>query len=160
GKYFGDSSDKVQVKFRVGGRDQKDAAGKVTVVGGLDVAVDAQVLSDTQLQVTVPNTVALGTAHLTVVRDVHGSGKDVRESNTAEFPLTSGYAFAAQRFGHVAVFDTRPKVPDPDHSDQTIANPNFNKLVAEIPISGGLPSYVAPTPDNTRAYVTTIKSGI
>src|SRR5262249_31996803 len=101
---FGDS---YQVRFQIGGKDQKDAQGKVIPVGGRDAVADAHwVLSldpavAPKLQVEVPPTVALGTASITLVRTLakkpgDTTPPDVRVSNAVTFPSSGGYAFATQ----------------------------------------------------------------
>src|SRR5207245_714456 len=156
GKDFGGFFDTVTVLFQVGGADYTDATGKLVQLGGKDVQVKAPVFFGTDLEVTVPDTVALGTAKISVIRDVDSSGKDIRHSNVVQFPLTSGYTFAPQRIaGQLSVFDNRPAVPASFNPAVVLPNPNFNQLIAQIPVIGGLPQFVATTPDNTRAYVTT-----
>ena len=157
GKNFGSNSDNDVVYFQVGGPDTVDSMGNPVAVGGKDIQAQATVISDTQLQLTVPNTVAVGSAQIFVIRDVANSGKDIRKSNTVVFPLTSGYSYVTQRFtNQVAVFDNRPAIPDPANPGSTVANPELNQTIAEIPVSGGFPQYLAVTPDNTLAYVTTL----
>src|SRR5207302_3025955 len=156
GKNFGDASDNVVVFFQVGGVDVANTSGTVQV-GGKDVQAQATVISDTKVELTVPNTVALGTAQISVIRDVHNLGTDIRQSNVVHVPVASGYTLATQRItGQLAVFDNRPTVPDPSNPGLTISNANFNNTIANIPVTGGFPQYVATTPDNTRAYVTTL----
>ena len=91
---------------------------------------------------------------------MQSTGKDKRQSNAVQFPLTSGYSFVTQHFTkQVAAFDNRNVIPDPADKSKTIPNPNLNQTIAEISITGNNPQYIAVTPDNTRAYVTT-NSGI
>src|SRR5262249_8128004 len=116
--------------------------------------------SDSELQLAVPNTIALGTAKISVFRDVFFSGKDIRQSNIVQYPLTGGFTLVPQRFlDRVSVFDNRPKVPDANDPTKNQDNPNFNHRIAAVRVTGGFPQYVATTPDNTRAYVTT-SSGV
>ncbi len=71
--------------------------GNTHQVGGKDIQAQATVISDTQIQLAMPNTVALGSAQIFVIRDVGNAGKDIRKGNTVQFPLTSGYTFVTQR---------------------------------------------------------------
>ncbi len=157
GQHFGNGSDKVNVVFQVGGADQNG-----TLSGGQDITVAAQSVSATTVTVVVPNTFALGTASIYVSRNVDGLGKDVRESNHVRYPATANYLFTAQGYTGLAAIDDRETIPDPNNPGSTIANPNLNQFIAEVQIDGGSVAtrYVAATPDNTRAYVTTFNGVI
>src|SRR5207249_4403810 len=109
GANFGTADDSLSVRFRVGTNDNE---------------TPAKLLSDTQLQVEVPTTVALGTAGISVVREVGKKvvvgiigqrAADTRLSNTVTFLAPGGYGFVVQQApagqdSQLAAFDTRAKV--------------------------------------------------
>ncbi len=115
-------------------------------------------LSGNQLTVTVPQTVALGMAGVTVERtltDSHGNQWLKVASAPAAVLPPGGYAFTAQNAsGSVAVLDGQATLPDPQNPGKQIANPDFGKLVTTIDVgAGSRPTYLALTHDDTRAYV-------
>ena len=89
----------------------------------MDARVQATVLSDSQLSVTVPNTIALGTAQISVIRDVAGQGTDVRTSNVVTISLCRGYNYVTRRLANdLAVVDSS------------------DNIIAHIPLTTSLPA--------------------
>ncbi|MGA2068563.1 MAG: CARDB domain-containing protein, partial [Thermoguttaceae bacterium] len=172
GRNFGNGADPLQVLFRVG---DPDGPQNSPAVGGKDIWATPDYLSPTQISVVVPNTFALGTAFISVIRTVttrttiNGTVRTTTtrfQSNLMQFPATGIYSFSTEPGRYeVAVIDNRPQVPDPNNPGSLMANPNLNSVIADIPItaSGGIPLtplYLAVTPDHTRVYVTTKEGSI
>ncbi|MGA2035933.1 MAG: putative Ig domain-containing protein, partial [Thermoguttaceae bacterium] len=165
----------VQVEFRVGDPDTttKDAKNNTVAVavGGMDVWVSSATdptfsSSSNEITLTLPNTFALGTALISVVRTVGlGKAQHKFQSSFTQYAATGLYGFSTEPGKNaVAVLDNQPQA-DPNDASKVIPS----ELITEIPITtiGSnkkpqplTPEYLAVTPDHSRVYVTTAQGNI
>ena len=152
GQGFGTSTSQLSVLFQLGGRDLPGQQE-----GGKDAVGTPVSATDTKIEVDIPAGVPLGSALISVIRQIPNlDGQPTTlESDSVPIAGRSPYIVTAQNAtGFVAILDGQATVPDPQNPGQVTPNPDYGKLVSTIDVgAGSRPTYLALTSDDTRAYV-------
>ncbi len=172
-RFFMDTEPKdLIIQFRQGGADKlvTDEDGNRNAdpaLGAPDVEVRASdpgiqyFAANRELRVPVPKGVVIGLADITLIamhRDKNDKVKmPLSESNQVRLVQQRNYLFASLGIDQVAVVDGQATLPPQAPGTSPMPNPDFNKLVARIPVGDPAafdsPRAVAVTGDGTRAYV-------
>ncbi len=145
GQGFGNTLNQISVLFQVGGRDLPGQAE-----GGQDSVAQPTSVTDNTITVNVPAGVPLGSAQITVIRQIpNGTGQPITlESDPIPFETRDAYVLTAQNAaGSVAILDGQATVPDSQNPGQQIPNPDYGNLVTTINVGAdrGRPTSRSPT---------------